>query len=47
MTIPTLMTHLTHKKLESQLKKTYSELNIAARNFYAHEDMSVHDAALC
>lgn len=44
MTIPTLMTHLTHKKLESQLKKTYSELNIAARNFYEHEDMSVHDA---
>lgn len=44
MTIPTLMTHLTHRKLESQLKKTYSELNIAARNFYAHEDMSVHDA---
>lgn len=44
MTIQTLMTHLTHKKLESQLKKTYSELNIAARNFYAHEDMSVHDA---
>ena len=44
MTIPNLMTHLKHKKLESQFKKTYAELNIAARTFYAQEESSVHDA---
>ena len=44
LTIPNLMTHLKHKKLESQFKKTYAELNIAARTFYAQEESSVHDA---
>ena len=44
MTIPTLMTHLTHKKLQSQFEKTYADLNIAARMFYAQEESSVHDA---
>ncbi len=43
ITIPGLMTHLRNKKLESQFKKTYAELNIAARAFYAGEDSSVHD----
>lgn len=44
ITIPNLMTHLRNKKLESQFKKTYAELNIAARTFYAQEESSVHDA---
>lgn len=44
ITIPNLMTHLRNKKLESQFKKTYAELNIAARTFYAQEETSVHDA---
>ena len=44
MTIPTLMTHLAHKKLQSQFEKTYADLNIAARMFYAQEESSVHDA---
>ena len=44
MTIPTLMTHLTHKKLQSQFEKAYADLNIAARMFYAQEECSVHDA---
>ena len=44
MTIPNLMTHLRNKKLESQFKKTYAELNIAARTFYSQEESSVHDA---
>lgn len=44
ITIPNLMTHLKNKKLESQFKKTYAELNIAARTFYAQEESSVHDA---
>ena len=44
ITIPNLMTHLRNKKLESQFKKTYAELNIAARTFYAQEEASVHDA---
>ena len=39
MTIPTLNNHLRGKKLESQFKKTYSELNQAARGFYADTDM--------
>lgn len=44
MTIPNLMTYLRNKKLESQFKKTYAELNIATRTFYAQEASSVHDA---
>jgi len=44
MTIPALSTHLKHKKLQSQFAKTYSELNQAARLFYANEESSVHDA---
>ena len=44
LTIPNLMTHLKNKKLESQFKKTYAELNIAARTFYSQEESSVHDA---
>lgn len=43
MTIPALATHLTHRKLQSQFKKTYSDLNQAARLFYAEEESSVHD----
>ena len=43
MTIPTLNNHLRGKKLESQFKKTYSELNQAARGFYADTDMPFRD----
>ena len=43
MTIPTLNNHLRGKKLESQFKKTYSELNQAARAFYADTDMPFRD----
>ena len=43
MTIPTLNNHLRGKKLESQFKKTYSELNQAARTFYADTDMPLRD----
>ena len=43
MTIPTLNNHLRGKKLQSQFMKTYSELNQAARNFYADTDMPFRD----
>ncbi len=43
MTIPTLNNHLRGKKLESQFKKTYSELNQATRTFYADTDMPLRD----
>lgn len=43
ITIPTINTRITHKKLHSQFKKTYSELNQAARAFYADTDIPVHD----
>ena len=43
MTIPNLNNHLRGKKLEYQFKKTYSELNQAARNFYAQTDMPFRD----
>ena len=43
MTIPTLNNHLRGKKLESQFKKTYSELNQAARGFYADNDIPFRD----
>lgn len=44
MTIPTLVASLNHKVLESQFKKTYAELNVAARTFFSEEEISVHDA---
>lgn len=43
MTIPNLNNHLRGKKLQSQFMKTYSELNQAARNFYAQTDMPFRD----
>lgn len=43
MTIPTISMHITHKKLESQLKKTYADLNRATRTFYSDTDIPVHD----
>ena len=43
MTIPILNNHLRGKKLQSQFMKTYSELNQAARNFYAQTDMPFRD----
>ncbi len=43
MTIPTLSNHLRGKRLESQFKKTYSELNQAAKTFYADTDMPLRD----
>ncbi len=43
MTIPTVATRITHKKLQSQFKKTYAELNQATRAFYADTDIPVHD----
>ena len=43
MTIPNLSTHLRGKRLQSQFNKTYSELNQAARLFYADNDMPVRD----
>lgn len=43
MTIPMLNNHLRGKKLQSQFMKTYSELNQAARNFYADTDMHFRD----
>lgn len=38
MTIPTIAARSTHKKLQSQFKKTYAELNQATRAFYADTD---------
>ncbi|MCM1339461.1 MAG: type II secretion system GspH family protein [Muribaculaceae bacterium] len=43
MTIPTLSNNLRGKKLQSQFMKTYSDLNQAARNFYADNDMRIRD----
>lgn len=43
MTIPTIAARSTHKKLQSQFKKTYAELNQATRAFYADTDIPVHD----
>ncbi len=43
ITIPILSNHLRGKKLQSQFMKTYSELNQAARNFYAQTDMPFRD----
>lgn len=43
MTIPTIASRVTHKRLQAQFKKTYSDLNRAARTFYADTDSSVHD----
>lgn len=43
MTIPTIASRVTHKKLQSQFKKTYSDLNQATRSFYADTDIPVHD----
>jgi len=43
MTIPTLSVKIRGKRLQSQFKKTYSELNQAARAFYANTDMPLRD----
>ncbi len=43
MTIPTLNNNLRGRRLESQFKKTYSELNQATRTFYADTDMPLRD----
>lgn len=43
MTIPTIAARSTHKKLQSQFKKTYAELNQATRAFYADTDIPVQD----
>ncbi|MBQ8459616.1 type II secretion system protein [bacterium] len=43
LTIPPLTTNITHRKLKSQFEKAYSEVNQAARAFYADTDSSVHD----
>ena len=43
MTIPTLMANLRAEKLKSQFEKTYVDLNVASRAFYADNDMSFRD----
>ena len=43
MTIPTIASRVTHKRLQAQFKKTYSDLNRAARAFYADTDIPIHD----
>lgn len=43
MTIPTLMVNLRAEKLKSQFEKTYADLNVASRAFYADNDMSFRD----
>ena len=43
MTIPTLMANLRAEKLKSQFEKTYADLNVASRAFYADNDMSFRD----
>ena len=43
MTIPTLLSNIQRKRFQTQFKKTFAEANVAARTFFAEEDMSVHD----
>ena len=43
MTIPVIASHITHRRWQTQFKQTYSELNQAARTFYANEETAVHD----
>lgn len=43
ITIPILNSQTTHKKLQTQFKKAYAELNQAARTFYSDTDVPVHD----
>ena len=43
MTIPTLMANLRAEKLKSQFEKTYADLNVASRAFYADNDISFRD----
>ena len=43
MTIPTLLSNLRAKRLETEFKKAYADLNVAARAFYADNDMSFRD----
>lgn len=43
MTIPSLLTDISNKKLKTQFFNTYSDLNQAAKLFYANEGASVHD----
>ncbi len=43
LTIPTLLSNIQRKRLQTQFNKTFAEVNVAARTFFAEEDMSVHD----
>lgn len=43
MTIPSLLTDISNKKLKTQFLKTYGDLNQAAKLFYTNEGASVHD----
>ncbi len=43
MTIPTILTDISNKKLKTQFFKTYSELNQAARLFYVNEGDNFHN----
>ena len=43
MTIPSLLTDISNKKLKTQFFNTYSDLNQAAKLFYTNEGASVHD----
>ena len=43
MTIPVLSNNIRGRRLETQFKKAYSELNQAARAFYADTDMPFRD----
>ena len=43
MTIPSLLTDISNKKLKTQFLKTYVDLNQAAKLFYTNEGASFHD----
>lgn len=43
MTMPSLLTDISNKKLKTQFLKTYGDLNQAAKLFYTNEGASVHD----
>ena len=43
ITIPTLMANLRATKLKSQFEKTYADLNVASRAFYADNDMTFRE----
>lgn len=43
LTIPTLLSNIQRKRLQSQFNKAFADVNVAARLFFAEEEMSVHD----